>query len=45
MSLIKDLNWRYATKNMSGKSVSGKKLNAILDATQLLTCFFQKKIR
>jgi nitroreductase / dihydropteridine reductase len=35
MSLIKDLNWRYATKKMSGKSVSGKKLNAILEATQL----------
>jgi nitroreductase / dihydropteridine reductase len=35
MSLVKDLNWRYATKNMNGKAVSGKKLNTILEATNL----------
>jgi nitroreductase / dihydropteridine reductase len=35
MSLIKDLNWRYATKNMNGKKVSEKKLNIILDAINL----------
>jgi nitroreductase / dihydropteridine reductase len=35
MSLLKDLNWRYATKKMSGKKVSEKKLNIILDATNL----------
>jgi nitroreductase / dihydropteridine reductase len=35
MSLIKDLNWRYATKKMNGKKVSPKKLQAILDAIQL----------
>jgi nitroreductase / dihydropteridine reductase len=35
MSLVKDLNWRYATKNMSGKAVSGKKLTTILEAINL----------
>jgi nitroreductase / dihydropteridine reductase len=35
MGLIKDLNWRYATKNMNGKKVSEKKLNIILDAISL----------
>ncbi len=35
MSLLKDLNWRYATKNMNGKAVSGKKLNVILSAINL----------
>lgn len=35
MSLIKDLAWRYATKNMSGKAVSKKKLESILNAINL----------
>lgn len=35
MSLVKDLNWRYATKNMTGEMVSEEKLNTILDATNL----------
>jgi nitroreductase / dihydropteridine reductase len=35
MSLSKDLNWRYATKDMNGKKVTPKKLNAILDAINL----------
>jgi nitroreductase / dihydropteridine reductase len=35
MSLIKDLNWRYATKNMTGKKVSSKKLDIILNAANL----------
>jgi nitroreductase / dihydropteridine reductase len=35
MSLIKDLNWRYATKNMTGKPVSEEKLNIILSAANL----------
>lgn len=35
MSLVKDLNWRYATKNMTGETVSEKKLNTILEATNL----------
>jgi nitroreductase / dihydropteridine reductase len=35
MSLIKDLNWRYATKNMDGKAVSEAQLNTILDAINL----------
>lgn len=35
MTLIKDLNWRYATKNMNGKAVSEEKLNVILEATNL----------
>ena len=35
MSLIQDLNWRYATKNMNGETVSDEKLTAILTATNL----------
>ena len=35
MSLIQDLNWRYATKNMSGETVSAEKLHTILAATNL----------
>ena len=35
MSLIQDLNWRYATKNMNGETVSSEKLEAILAATNL----------
>jgi nitroreductase / dihydropteridine reductase len=40
MSLVKDLNWRYATKSMNGKKVSPKKLNAILDAIHLAPSSF-----
>ena len=35
MSIINDLNWRYATKRMTGEKVPGEKLQAILDATEL----------
>ncbi|WP_209403766.1 NAD(P)H-dependent oxidoreductase [Pseudozobellia sp. WGM2] len=35
MSLIENLNWRYATKKMSGKIVPEEKLEIILDAIQL----------
>ena len=35
MSLIQDLNWRYATKNMSGEIVNSDKLETILAATNL----------
>lgn len=35
MSLINNLNWRYATKAMNGEIVSEEKLNAILDAVNL----------
>ena len=35
MSLVKDLNWRYATKNMTGEAVSEQQLNTILEATNL----------
>ena len=35
MSLIQDLNWRYATKNMNGETVSDEKLTAILKSTNL----------
>ena len=35
MSLIQDLNWRYATKNMNGENVSTEKLETILAATNL----------
>ncbi len=35
MSLVKNLNWRYATKNMNGKAVSEEQLNTILEAINL----------
>ena len=35
MSLVKNLNWRYATKNMTGEAVSAEQLNSILEATNL----------
>lgn len=35
MSLIDDLNWRYATKKMNGKAVPQEKLDYILEATRL----------
>ncbi len=35
MSLINDLNWRYATKKMNGETVSSEKLDIILDAANL----------
>lgn len=35
MNLIDNLNWRYATKRMTGEKVSEEKLNAILEATEL----------
>ena len=35
MSLIDGLQWRYATKRMTGEKVSEEKLSAILAATQL----------
>jgi nitroreductase / dihydropteridine reductase len=35
MSLINDLQWRYATKNMNGETVSAEKLDVILQATNL----------
>lgn len=35
MSLIEALNWRYATKRMSGKKIEQAKLDNILEATRL----------
>ncbi|WP_025763540.1 NAD(P)H-dependent oxidoreductase [Dyadobacter tibetensis] len=35
MSLIENLNWRYATKKMNGKRVSEEKLAVILEAAHL----------
>ncbi|WP_456312404.1 NAD(P)H-dependent oxidoreductase [Pseudomonas shirazensis] len=35
MSLIEDLNWRYATKKMNGNSVPQEKLDYILEAARL----------
>lgn len=35
MDLIKALNWRYATKRMTGAKVPAEKLTRILEATQL----------
>jgi nitroreductase / dihydropteridine reductase len=40
MSLINNLNWRYATKAMNGKAVSTEKLNVILDAINLSSSSF-----
>jgi nitroreductase len=35
MKLIDALNWRYATKRMTGEKVPAEKLDAILEATRL----------
>lgn len=35
MSLIEALNWRYATKKMSGKAVAQEKVDLILEAARL----------
>ncbi len=35
MSLIDDLNWRYATKKMNGKTVPKEKVDYILEAARL----------
>ncbi|MCF8326449.1 MAG: NAD(P)H-dependent oxidoreductase [Leadbetterella sp.] len=35
MSLINDLNWRYAAKKMNGKSISDEQLNMVLTAINL----------
>ena len=35
MKLIDALNWRYATKRMTGEKVPVQKLDTILDATRL----------
>lgn len=35
MSLIQDLNWRYAAKKLNGQTVSAQQLDAILQATNL----------
>ncbi|RZK73940.1 MAG: NAD(P)H-dependent oxidoreductase, partial [Pedobacter sp.] len=35
MSLIDDLNWRYATKKMNGEKVSQEKVDAIVAAAHL----------
>ena len=35
MSLIEDLNWRYATKKMNGETVPQEKLDYILEAARL----------
>jgi nitroreductase / dihydropteridine reductase len=35
MSLINDLQWRYATKKMNGESIAPEKLEAILEAISL----------
>ncbi len=34
MSLLQDLQWRYATKKMNGTSVSDEQLDAVLEATR-----------
>lgn len=35
MNLIEALNWRYATKQMNGKTVPQEKVNAIIEAARL----------
>jgi nitroreductase/dihydropteridine reductase len=35
MSLIENLNWRYATKKMTGEAISAEALDNILEATRL----------
>ncbi|MGO3307136.1 MAG: nitroreductase family protein, partial [Sphingobacterium sp.] len=35
MSLLQDLNWRYATKKMNGESVPQEKVDYILEAARL----------
>ena len=35
MSVIKDLEWRYATKKMNGEKIAQADLDYILDATRL----------
>lgn len=35
MSLLENLNWRYATKKMNGEQVSQEKVNYILEAARL----------
>ena len=40
MSLIEDLNWRYATKRMNGQKVPQSKVDYILDAIRLAPTSF-----
>ena len=35
MELLKQLNWRYATKRMNGKKVPAQKVETILEAIRL----------
>ena len=35
MSLVENLNWRYATKKMNGKTIPAEKLQYVLDAAKL----------
>lgn len=35
MSLIEDLQWRYATKKMSGRAVDQEKVDQIVEAARL----------
>ncbi len=40
MSLIEDLNWRYATKRMNGQKVPQEKIDQILEAIRLAPTSF-----
>lgn len=40
MSLIEDLNWRYATKRMNGQKVPQEKIDYILEAIRLAATSF-----
>ncbi|NCN08550.1 MAG: NAD(P)H-dependent oxidoreductase [Leptospira sp.] len=40
MNYLEQLNWRYATKRMNGKSIPQDKLNRILDAIRLSASSF-----
>lgn len=35
MDIIESLNWRYATKRMTGEKIPGKELNTLLEAIRL----------
>jgi nitroreductase len=35
MSVLESLNWRYATKRMTGEKVPQEKVDAILEAARL----------
>ena len=35
MNIIESLNWRYATKRMTGEKIPGKEIDTLLEAIRL----------